>query len=134
MQVSFPDSAGLHIVKSKGFQPTAAMRKWQDDVRQFGCVATGADPAHCQLHHVHGATYKHNKVLIGPWFILPLHHKLHDIRSNDPRNVTNFPAAFTLKYGPQHMLFLKMITTMLARGIELPFPMEVLNAIMQTKR
>lgn len=100
----------------------------------FGCIATRADSAHCQVHHVYGRTYRHRGVLIGPWYVIPLHRMLHDVHSNSPHNVTHFPAEFSAKYGQQKALFLNMVHAMLLMGQRIPFSMEVLNAIMDTRR
>ena len=116
-------------MRSKGNAPTAAQRRWQDVVAGLGCIVTRSDPAHCQLHHVGGFTYKHNKIRVGPWFILPLHASLHDLGSENPCNVTHHRRAFTDKFGTQAHLFLKVVYAALYQGHDIPFDVDVLNAI-----
>jgi len=53
-------------------------REWEEIVRATGCCITGATN-NVQVHHVVGRKGKHNKVLIGPYFILPLHEDYHMI-------------------------------------------------------
>lgn len=123
----------MGVVVSNTQQPNAAQKRWRETVAGFGCVATHADPAHCQIHHVVGRTGKHNRVPIGHWFILPLHWRLHDIHSDDKHNVTHYRLAFCRKYGSQRRLFIAMCVALLATGHALPFEMDVLNAIADTK-
>jgi len=118
-------------MRSKGNAPTAAQRRWQQTVADLGCIVTRADPSQCQLHHVGGFTYKHNKVLIGPWFILPLHASLHDVGSDHPHNVTHYRSAFTSNYGSQASLFFKVVYAALHQGAPIPFEMDVLNTIQE---
>lgn len=108
-----------------------AVKDWEDRVRDFGCVVTGQNDV--QIHHVHGRKYKNNKVLIGPWFILPLCMKLHDVHSNDINNVTHYPKMFAQAYGLQRDLFLEMCDD-LAILAGLPFDLDVLEAIKLTRR
>lgn len=112
---------------------TAAQKRWEDSVRELGCIATRADPAHVQVHHVAGFTYQHMGETIGPWFVLPIHWSLHDPNSGDPMNVTHYPKRFCEKYGTQAQLFAKVVYAMSFRGIEIPFSMDVYNAIMQSR-
>lgn len=120
-------------MQSKGNAPTAAQKRWQELVAGLGCIVTRAHPSHCQLHHVAGATYKHNKILIGPWFILPLAKSLHDVGSDDPHNVTHHRRAFTEQHGTQASLFFKVVYAALLQGHHIPFEMDVLNAIADTR-
>lgn len=120
-------------MRSKGNAPTAAQKRWQELVAHMGCIVTRAHPSHCQLHHVAGATYKQNRILIGPWFILPLCRELHDVGSNNPLNVTHHRRAFTEQHGTQKSLFFNVVHTALLTGEDIPFSMEVLNAIKDTR-
>lgn len=56
-------------MRSKGNAPTAAQKRWVEAVANLGSIISG-DPA--QIHHCVGVTGKHNKVHIGPYWILPL--------------------------------------------------------------
>lgn len=49
-------------------------------------------------HHCEGATFKHNKVLVGHWFLLGLCQHCDDIVTQGSRR------AFREKYGPQSRL------------------------------
>ena len=58
-------------------------REWEELVRATGCCVTGATND-VQIHHVVGRKGKHNKVLIGPYFILPLHKDYHMVTGAHP--------------------------------------------------
>lgn len=105
----------------------ANVRKWEQMVADYGCVVTREKPV--QLHHVFGRTYTQDKILIGPWYILPLTHRLHDVGSNNQFNVTHWPKRFAIEFGYQRDLFQKMCETIQRNGQELPFDGVVLAAI-----
>lgn len=84
-----------------------------------------------EIHHVVGRKGKHNKVLIGPWFILPLPWQYHDPGSNDPLNVTYFRHRFTQAFGLQTALFAQMVETIENRGNPVPDG-NILQAIQDT--
>lgn len=107
-----------------------AIKDWEDAVRAYGCVVTSETAV--ELHHVVGRKYKLEKVLIGPYFILPLCWRLHGVLSNDPRNVTHFRHRFTEEYGLQRDLFAKMCDDMAENGIMVPVPPEIAGLIAQT--
>jgi len=107
-------------------------KQWLGIIAEYGPVIEGSGPI--QLHHVVGRTYKHNKVLIGPWFVLPLPWQYHDVHSNDPLNVTHYRHRFTDFFGQQSELFNKMCVDMENSGIVLPFDNAVMAAIMDTRR
>lgn len=86
-----------------------------------------------QIHHVKGRTYKHNKVAIGHWFILPVPVELHDVHSNHPDNVTHFKHNFTNRFGKQSQIFHDMVGHIVWCEADSPIPEEVYNAIMDTK-
>lgn len=109
-----------------------AVSDWEALVREQGCIITGQNDV--QLHHVHGRTYKHNKVLIGPWFILPLCCELHDVGSNNPNNVTHYPKDFANAFGLQKDLFATMCRDLVLEGNVLPFPQEVIDSIQDTRK
>jgi hypothetical protein len=114
------------LIKSK------ALRDWEYLVRDKGPIVPGPGPY--QLHHVYGRTYKHNKVLIGPWYVILLPWHLHDVASNDENNVTHYPKRFAQVYGFQRDLFLEMCDSFVTNGIILPFGQEVIQAISLTAR
>ena len=106
--------------------------KWEITVRSQGCIITGQNDV--QLHHVCGRAYRNNKVLIGPWFLLPLCMRLHDVGSNDPYNVTHYPKKFAETFGTQKDLFLDMCKKLVSGGMTLPFGDDVLDSIALTSR
>ena len=118
----------------------AMHKKWMNDVAEWyqevGFKSIGLSNAYrnFHLHHVGGRKLKQNKVPIGDWFILPLPVQLHDVNSNNSRNVTHHKHAFTDKFGLQSELFKEMIESMVDHGAELPFGQDVINAIMDTRR
>ena len=105
-------------------------KQWLSIVADHGPLIHGAG---MQIHHVCGRTYKHNKVLIGPWFIIPLPFELHDVSSNHPQNVTHYKHRFTDGYGLQSELFAEMVERLRDRGIEVP-DQEILDAIKDTRK
>lgn len=106
-------------------------KQWMSTLAEYGPVIEGSGPV--QLHHVLGRTYKNNKILIGPWFILPLPWQYHDVHSNDPLNVTHHKHLFTQEFGLQCNLFAEMVETLQDRGYKVPSH-DVLDSIAQTRR
>ena len=102
-----------------------------DYVDRHGPVVPGSGVI--QFHHVAGRTYKHNKVLIGPYFILPIPWELHDVHSNSDVNVSHWPRKFTSKYGSQRDLWEDMVTAIVNDAFKLPFPDDVWDTIMDTR-
>ena len=88
-------------------QANAAQRQWMKDISsacEQGVIGGlyGEDWEQCsnwQLHHVKGRSFKHNKVDIGHWLILPVPFELHDVSSNHPLNVTHNKNNFTAAFG-----------------------------------
>lgn len=72
-------------------------------------------------HHCEGATFKHNKVLIGHWFLLGLCGHCDDIVTRGSRR------AFREKYGPQARIALKALEDYMLVGDQVP--KDVLDAI-----
>lgn len=110
--------------------PNATEKRWLSVVADHGPIVPGYGPT--QLHHVAGRTYRHNKVDIGHWYILPLPWQYHDVASPDPCNVTHFRHNFTDRFGYQRDLFEQMLNNMENRGIILEIPDEVVEAIRST--
>lgn len=84
-------------------------------------------------HHVKGREYKHNKIHIGRWFVLPIAKRFHDIHSNNPWNVSHYPKRYTIEFGNQRDQFTAMCMVIKNEDGELPFGDEVLHAIMNTR-
>jgi hypothetical protein len=109
---------------------TAAVKRWEEAVREYGLAVPGEGWP--ELHHVAGRTYKQNKILVGPWFILLLPWQYHGVLSNDPANVTHYPKRFVTKFGTQRELFANMVNSLQEIGVEVPSP-EIITAIQATK-
>lgn len=92
------------------------------------------DKSPLQCHHVCGRTYKQNKVHIGHYFILPIPFDLHDVHSNHPLNVTHWRNRFTIEFGYQRDLWLKMIHKMQSEIVLTDkISLDVVGAIMASK-
>lgn len=113
----------------------AAILRWEDQVRRSGCAVTGqsrvepAESGDIQIHHVLGEQAVRNKEKVGGWYILPLHWRLHDPSSDLDVNITRNRNAFTDKYGTEKYLFFRLLFAFWVAGMEVPVPVEVLNAI-----
>jgi hypothetical protein len=56
--------------------PTAEQKRFHDDLRDIGCIVTGAMVV--EIHHIFGSKWKakgFNKP--GEWLVIPLHRKTH---------------------------------------------------------
>lgn len=85
-----------------------------------------------QLHHVVGRSYKHNKIAIGHFFVLPVPIVLHDVHSNHELNVTHYRKRFTEHFGFQRYMYRKMVEKMRHNGFWTPCD-EINNTIMLTR-
>lgn len=110
---------------------TKAQKDWLSTLADYGCVVS-RERQPIQLHHVMGRTYKHNKVLIGPWYVLPLAFRYHDVSSDNPFNVTHYRKKFAIEKGYQRDLFRKMCLDMIELGVTIPFDQDVMDAIMDS--
>lgn len=72
--------------------------KW---VKHRGICAACLNPAPLILHHCEGSSFRHNKILIGHWFVLGLCQRCDNIVSRGSRK------AFRLQFGPQSALWLR---------------------------
>ena len=117
---------GLH-------EPTKAQEKaWLNRITEYA-QKFGAFPkqtgASFDRHHVKGRTASHNKIHIGRWFVLPVETEYHHVLSKNSLNVTHFKKRYEQAFGSQVEQFLKMANAILEEDGELPFPIEVLDAI-----
>jgi len=85
------------------------------------CIVCG-NSAPSIVHHCMGATYKHNKVLIGHWFVLPLCQSCDDVITHGSRR------SFKDRFGLQSDYWLDHYEY---NGVDAPI--EVYNAIMDCK-
>jgi hypothetical protein len=116
----------------------AAQKKWMQTISSWyqGCgfIDHRLNQYQFQLHHAGGRAYKHNKVAIGHWFVLPLPVEYHDVNSNNPLNITHHKNKFTDEFGSQSELFQEMINSMSMLKMDIPFGCEVFESIMSTKK
>ena len=83
-------------------------REWEELVRATGCCVSGATND-VQVHHVLGRKAKHNKVLIGPYFILPLHKDYHMVTGAHPNAYHKNKNGFIDEFGDPRELFEKFV-------------------------
>jgi len=93
-------------MQSKGNNPNSKELRWREDVRALGCILTGEKLA-VEIHHVVGASAKHDKTSIGHWFILPLSKWYH--RDDSLLNVTDNKKTFEETFGSQVSLFNRLL-------------------------
>ena len=112
-----------NAMQSKGNAPTAAQKKWREQVRKYASEAAG-EPM--QIHHPIGTGKgaKHNKVHIGHWWIIACDEQSHkDIHAgvfgHDRKNVEKRQFNFLI--------------TMLPDSVERP-PQEAIEAIRNYSR
>ena len=89
------------------------------------CVTRKSGPS--IVHHCEGATFKHNKVLVGHWFCLPLSQEVDDVITKGSRK------RFREVYGPQSTLWAKVITGYALECCKMA-PSDVFDAIMDWGR
>jgi hypothetical protein len=123
---------------TKRTRPNAAQKRWMADVMQWakinGPVAQEVwFNGDMQCHHCAGRSYKHNKVQIGNYFILPLDIVLHDVHSSNDYNVTHWRKRFTERFGNQRDLWMGMVDSMREQGYEIPFGQDVIDSVMDTR-
>jgi len=82
--------------------PNADEKRFQAWCKEQPCVVTELDGPSI-VHHCEGATFKHNKVLIGHWFCIPLSLKADNIVTHRSRH------AFRKEFGAQSDLWLKTL-------------------------
>jgi hypothetical protein len=82
--------------------PNAEEKRFMAWVKEQHCIVYGT-PGPSIAHHCEGATFKHKKVLVGHWFLLPLSQDADDIVTHGSRK------RFREAFGPQSSLWLKLI-------------------------
>ena len=82
--------------------PNSAELKFQAWCKEQPCTVTGAlGPS--IVHHCEGATFKHNKVLVGHWFCIPLCEEVDRVVTLQSRR------AFREQFGPQSDFWRRVI-------------------------
>jgi hypothetical protein len=123
---------------SKGNAPTAAQKRFWDELTQMGCLLTGDE---AEIDHCVGASAKWNGMNIGNWWVIALNP---DVHRNGTGNRTSEewkfidrwcnPELWDSSAGHKKELFLaQMVRYKFYYQKEFPFPLEVLEAIMEYK-
>ena len=84
--------------------PNAEEKRFHAYTKESDCICCG-NPGPSIVHHAEGATMKHNKVLIGHWFVLPLCLACDDVITQGSRK------AFRERFGTQSELWRKHVFT-----------------------
>lgn len=115
-------------------------KKWIEQVVEFGPMVHDGAPRYApQVHHVVGRKGRQRIVrsgpsyLIGPWFLLYLPWRFHDVHSGDPLNVTHWHKRFTESFGMQCDLFAARVELIQNAGLEIP-DNSILEAIAETRK
>lgn len=98
----------------------AAEKRFHAYTKESDCICCG-NPGPSIVHHCEGATFKHNKVLIGHWFVIPLCLECDDVITQGSRK------AFRAQFGPQSSLWFKHVPLVMLQTTDLP--KLVVNAI-----
>lgn len=80
--------------------PNKEEKKFQAWLKEQRCCVSGIH--YVDVHHCKGATFKHNKTLIGHWFCIPLCRPMHNLYHREKR-------VFHTNYGRQCDLWLKEV-------------------------
>lgn len=102
--------------------PNAEERRYVSWVKQQDACHCCGEWAQLTAHHCEGATFKHNKTLVGHWFVIGLCGTCDDVVTHGSRK------AFRLQFGPQSKLWLEAVTRY-AEETDSPPPEEVTLAI-----
>ena len=74
--------------------PNADEKRFHAITKESDCICCG-NPGPSIVDHCMGATFKHNKVIVGHWFVVPLCQSCDDITTHGSRK------AFRERFGPQ---------------------------------
>lgn len=80
----------------------AEEKKFHAITKLSDCIVCGAEKPSI-VHHCEGATFKHNKVLVGHWFVLPLCQGCDDVITYGSRR------SFRERFGAQSDFWLKHV-------------------------
>ena len=90
-------------------KPTKKTRGPNSEERGFAGWVAEQDCCCCHklgpsiVQHCYGSTFRHNKILIGYWFLIPLCQECDSI------DTLGSHKAFRLRFGPQSMLWAKLV-------------------------
>jgi hypothetical protein len=65
--------------------PNANEKRFMAYTKECACICCG-NPGPSIVHHCEGATFKHNKVLVGHWFVIPLCQTCDDVVTHGSKN------------------------------------------------
>lgn len=102
---------------SKTRGPNAAEKAHMGWVKMRPCCTCGS-PGPSVVNHCEGATFRHNKILIGHWFVIPLCADCDAVITQGSRK------AFRAAFGSQASHWLRLITKYACQP-----PADVINAI-----
>lgn len=100
----------------------AEEKRFHAYTKECPCVVCG-NPAPSIVHHAMGATYRHNKVLIGHWFVLPLCQTCDDVITYGSRR------KFREQFGLQSEYWQIHHASYLVQNINNGAPFEVIQSI-----
>lgn len=108
--------------KTRG--PNSAEKKFMAWVKQQPCIQSFEQPV--IVDHMYGSTFRHNKVLIGMWALLPLSEYCDKVKTNGSHR------AYLEKFGEtQAQSYMRLLETC---PEELMPPQEVIDAIKDWNR
>lgn len=106
--------------------PNADEKRFQAWCKHHPCIVTGKSGPSI-VHHCEGATFKHNKILVGHWFCIPLCKEVDDVITHGSRK------KFREVYGAQSGYWRKLIDNYQVERAVIP-PAEVYFAILDWGR
>lgn len=107
--------------------PNAEEKRFHQWIKEWQfCIACN-EPAPTILHHCEGACFRHNKVLVGHWFVIGLCQQCDDVITHGSRK------RFRLQFGPQSELWWETHQEHAKQTGIMP-PFEVAHAIMDWGR
>lgn len=103
--------------------PNADEKRYIGLIKEAGTCCTCGSCRGVIAHHCEGATFKHNKVLVGHWFVIPLCDTCDSVVTHGSRR------RFIETFGPQSALWFATIN-----ALDVQVPHEVKEAILDWGR
>jgi len=91
--------------------PNQAEKNFQEWLKDKACCVTNDHGV--QVHHCKGATFKHNKVLVGHWYCIPLTPEMHNKYHSGSKS-------FQIEHGHQSELWIDMVHLYELEGNTIP--------------
>lgn len=117
-------------------QTKSQEKKWYERIAKYADTHgefPKQDFEQYDMHHAFGRTFKHNKVAVGGWCVIPVAKRFHDVHSNNPWNVTHFKKRYEIEFGKQIDQFIAMCMVIKDEDGELPFGDSVIYALVDLK-